>query len=41
MEFIIADKLLDEKIVKPLMQEANEITNILAKSRITARKNEK
>ncbi len=41
MEFIIADNLLDEKIVKPLLLEAYEITKILAKSRITARNNEK
>ncbi|MCH7612557.1 MAG: four helix bundle protein [Candidatus Marinimicrobia bacterium] len=41
MEFIIADNLLEEEKVKPLLDEANEITNILAKSRITARKNKK
>jgi len=41
MEFIIADKLLEKEKVQPLMNEGNEITKILAKMRITARKNEK
>ncbi|MBN4080912.1 four helix bundle protein [Caldithrix abyssi] len=41
MDFIIADKLLEEEKVKSLLDEANEITKILAKTRITARNNEK
>lgn len=38
LEFIIAEKLLKEENVQPLLDEAKEITKILAKSRISARK---
>lgn len=41
MEFIIADKLSEEEKVKFLLDEANAITRIMAKMRITARNNEK
>ncbi|MAD52365.1 MAG: four helix bundle protein [Candidatus Marinimicrobia bacterium] len=37
MEFIIADNLLSKEKVQPLLDEAIEITKILAKSRNTAR----
>ena len=39
LEVIIDGKLLDSDRVKPLLQEANEITAIIAASRATALKN--
>ena len=36
LEFIIDEKLLKENIVKPLFQEAKELTKIFASSRMTA-----
>ena len=36
LEFIIDENLLKEKLVKTLLQEANELTAIFASSRKTA-----
>ena len=36
LEFIIDEKLLKENLVKPLLQEAEELTKIFASSRKTA-----
>ncbi len=41
LELIIADKLLAEKKVQPLLSEANEITAIMAATYISARRNSK
>jgi four helix bundle protein len=39
LEFIIDENLLQENMVKPLLQEAEELTAIFASSRKTARTN--
>ncbi len=39
LEFIIDENLLKENLVKPLLQEAEELTAIFASSRKTARTN--
>jgi four helix bundle protein len=39
MELIIEGNLLDEKLVLPLLKEANELTAIFASSRISAKRN--
>jgi len=39
LEFIIDEELLKEELVKPLHTEANKLTAIFTKSRITAQKN--
>ena len=39
MEFVIDEKLLDEKKIIPLLEEARELTAIFISSRKTARKN--
>jgi four helix bundle protein len=39
LEFIIDENLLKENLVKPLLQEAGELTAIFASSRKTASKN--
>ena len=39
LEFIIDESLLQENMVKPLLQEAEELTAIFASSRKTARTN--
>ena len=39
LEFIIDEKMLKEELVKPLFNEATELTAIFTKSRITAHKN--
>ena len=36
LEFIIDENLLNEKLVKPLLQEAEELTAIFASARKTA-----
>ncbi|MEP6956425.1 MAG: four helix bundle protein [Chthoniobacterales bacterium] len=41
LELIIADKLLTEKKVQPLLSEANELTAIMAATYISARRNSK
>jgi four helix bundle protein len=38
LEFIVDEKLLDRKLVEPLLQEASELMAIFASSRKTARK---
>lgn len=39
LEFIIDEQLMRDERVKPLFNEANELTAIFSKSRITAQKN--
>ncbi len=39
LEFIIDEHLIKEELVKPLYDEANELTAIFVKSRITAQNN--
>jgi four helix bundle protein len=39
MELIIESELMKKQLVEDLLQEANEITKIMAKSRITAKDN--
>ena len=39
LELIIEGSLLRPKLVQPLLDEANELTRIIAKSRVTARRN--
>lgn len=41
LELIIADELLSEKKVQPLLSEANELTAIMAATYISARRNSK
>ncbi len=41
LELIIADKLLTEMKVQPLLSEANELTAIMAATYISARRNSK
>ena len=38
LEFTIDEKLLESKLVEPLLNEAKELTSIFVSSRITARK---
>src|SRR5882762_4728094 len=39
LELIVADRILDEKKVSPLLSEANELVAIMAASSISAQKN--